>query len=575
MTAVLAASSTLKQRGNAMVLSDGVNPDVTVRIGGGRSSLPTRRPDGTVGVRRPRNDEERNMVSDNQTVRAVLADPGFWAAADHLPGNAPDPRHGPGRPAEQPSWALYLVACVAGFLGSQRAAVAYFADPVMWDIMRVWAQPHTPASWLALPAKAPTRAMLRTFLNKWDSPEWADVRKRVEKAQMGAAMSDAKRLGHFTADCPLSYNKVDFRQWVTTDGTVLKAPSDHTPDEDSSHRTDDASGLHSKGGSTAHGSKFVLIETISDEYRGRFILAAAHVNPKPGNQQGDEAAPTVTALLNLKAVASGMWGVISDTVLRGNHIKTLARNGMLTINIPPAQSNPDHKTEGRNGKNRVERKQFLRAHRHELPNGHVCEHRLHTVGSVPHQERYGDEGNLVLVPLPNAITGYDRPNADGSTRWYVEYPVECPHGPLPCPSVSMVPGKQTPKDGPGQTSCGSTPSAHPSTGCSTDDETPPKVCTGSTSGKPNACPPTATPGNYCSSSGMSPPTTPSPAHSTSAAPGNPTPSTASSDVEPSQPAQPPATTRFGGQQSCTGTRNRLRRQRFTTRIASSARHKRP
>ena len=355
MTAVLAASSTLKQRGNAMVLSDGVNPDVTVRIGGGRSSLPTRRPDGTVGVRRPRNDEERNMVSDNQTVRAVLADPGFWAAADHLPGNAPDPRHGPGRPAEQPSWALYLVACVAGFLGSQRAAVAYFADPVMWDIMRVWAQPHTPASWLALPAKAPTRAMLRTFLNKWDSPEWADVRKRVEKAQMGAAMSDAKRLGHFTADCPLSYNKVDFRQWVTTDGTVLKAPSDHTPDEDSSHRTDDASGLHSKGGSTAHGSKFVLIETISDEYRGRFILAAAHVNPKPGNQQGDEAAPTVTALLNLKAVASGMWGVISDTVLRGNHIKTLARNGMLTINIPPAQSNPDHKPEGRNGKNRVER----------------------------------------------------------------------------------------------------------------------------------------------------------------------------------------------------------------------------
>jgi hypothetical protein len=427
MTAVLVASSTLTQRGKTIVLSDGVNPDVVLCQGNRRQSIPTRRPDGTIGVRRPRNDEERNLVSDNQTVRAVLADPGFWAAADKLPGNAPSTHPTVGRPATMPSWGLYLVVCVAGYLGSQRAAIAYFADPVMWDIIRVWAQPHTPDSWLALPAKPPTRAMLRTFLKKWDSHDWADVRKRVEKAQMGAAMSEAKHLGHFKPDEQLTYNKVDFRQWVTTDGTVLKAPSDHSPDEDTPHRTDDASGLHSKGGSTARGSKFVLIETVSDEYRGRFILAAAHVTPKPGNEHGDEAAPTVTALLSLKAIAAGMWGVISDTVLRGTHIKTLARAGVATVNIPPAKSNPDSKTKGRSNDTRVEREQFLRTHRHTLPNGHVCEHRLHTVGSVPHQERYDDEGSKVLVPLPNAVTGYDRPNADGSTRWYVEYPVPCPH----------------------------------------------------------------------------------------------------------------------------------------------------
>jgi hypothetical protein len=426
--AVLAASSTLTKRGKTIVLSDGVNPDVVLRQGGRRQSIPTRRPDGTIGVRRPRNDEERNMVSENQTVRATLADPGFWAAASHLPGNAPNPRRGPGRPAELPGWALYLIACVAGYLGSQRGAVAYFADPVMWDIIRVWAQPHTPAGWLALPAKAPTRAKLRTFLAKWDSDEWADVRARVEKAQMGAAMTEAKRLGHFQPNRPLAYNEVDFGQWVTADGTVLKAPSDHTPDEDTPHRTDDASGLHSKGGSTARGSKFVLIETVSDEYRGRFIVAAAHVTPKAGNQQGDEAAPTVTALLNLKQVASGMRGVISDTVLRGNHIKTLARAGIATVNIPPAASNPERKTKGRNSDKRVERTQYLRTHRHTLPNGHVCEHRLHTVGSVPHQERYDDEGNVVLAPLPNGFAGKATENADGSHRWYVGYNVPCAHG---------------------------------------------------------------------------------------------------------------------------------------------------
>ncbi|MCO5299796.1 MAG: hypothetical protein M9886_07560 [Candidatus Nanopelagicales bacterium] len=428
MTAVMAEQVTVVRRGKTLVLSDGINPDVTVRIGGRRASVPTRRPDGTVGLRRPRNDEERNLVSDNQTVRALLADPGFWAAAAHLPGNAPGHLSRIGRPVQMPAWGLYLVSCVAGYLGSQRAAIAYFADPVMWDVIRLWAQPHTRAGWAVLPAKPPTRAMLRTFLNKWDSPDWADTRVRVEKAQMGAAMTEAKRHGHFDPRQPLVYNRVDFRQWVTTDGTVLKAPSDHSPDEDEIHRTDTASGLHSKGGSTARGSKFVLIETISEEYRGRFILAAAHVSPKPGNQQGDEAAPTVTSLLGLKQAAPGLHGVVSDTVLRGNHIKTLARLGLLTVNIPPAAENPERKTKGRNGKKRVERTQFLRTHEHTLPNGHICQHRLHTVGSVLHQEGYDDEGNTILVPLPNATTGYDRPNADGSTRWYVEYPVPCRYG---------------------------------------------------------------------------------------------------------------------------------------------------
>ena len=425
--AVLAEEVTVTRDGKNLVLSDGVNPTVKVHIVGRRASVPTRRPDGTIGLKRPRNDEERNLVSDNQTVRATLADPGFWAAADQMPGNAPARIRKPGRPVELPSWALYLVACVAGYLGSQRAAVAYFADPVMWDIIRIWSQPHTPNGWSALPAKPATRSKLRTFLEKWDGPEWADVRARVEKAQMGAAMSEAKRLGHFHPDCPLSYNKVDFRQWVTTDGTVLKAPSDHSPDEDTQHRTDDASGLHSKGGSTARGSKYVLIETVSDEDRGRFIVAAAHVTPKPGKQQGDEAEPTVTAVLNLKQIASGVRGVIVDTVLRGNHIKTLARNGIITVNIPPAAENPDRQTQGRNSENRVERIQYLRTHEHTLPNGHTCKHRLHTAGSAIHQERYDDEGNTILVRLPNAITGYDRPNADGSSRWYVEYPVPCPH----------------------------------------------------------------------------------------------------------------------------------------------------
>ena len=33
----------------------------------------------------------------------------------------------------------------------------------------------------------------------------------------------------------------------------------------------------------------------------------------------------------------------------------------------------------------------------------------------------------MLVRLPNATTGYSRPNADGTHRWYVVYAVPCRH----------------------------------------------------------------------------------------------------------------------------------------------------
>lgn len=425
MSSVRADEAVLAHRGRTMVLTDGHNPPISVRTSGRRASLPVRRKDGTIGLRRPRNGEERQMVSDNQTVRALLTDPAFWAAADQMPGNSPIRRLTRGRPAGHPTWVRWMMACVAGLLGSQRAAVAYFADPVTWDHLRVWVHPHIPEGWAAPLPSPPTRWTLRRFQKQWERDDWRDIRGQVEKALLGAALTQAKRQGHFEPCKPLSYNHVDPTQWVTVDGTVLRAPSDQEPDQ--GKRTDEASGLHSYAGSTKRGSKFVLVESASEDYRGRYILAVAHVTPKPGREQGDEAAPTVRALIALAEQAPGLRGAISDSVLRGLHIEQLYKAGLVTVNYPVAASNPNRDTGGRNAPGRVERESFIRVHRHTLSNGTVCEHRLHTVGSVPHQivKTVKDD---VLRPLPAAKNGYCRTNKNGTRRWYVEYTVPCKRG---------------------------------------------------------------------------------------------------------------------------------------------------
>lgn len=402
-------------------------PKIRVKASGRRSNLLYIRPDGAWGVRRARADEEKESASLFQKVRCIVHNSGFWETAGRLPGNMTPivPRRG--RPTDHPTWMMFLLVAIATQTGSQKGAVTFLADPVMWEFIRELANRFRPAEWREASANPPTRNHLNTFNRKWKAQRWDGIVTKARKTAKDCALREARNLGYFDPEQPLEYASVDFRQWVTLDGTVYQPPSKRTKEDGG--RYDTGSGLHSKGGEdcAAYGSKFSIIETISDEYQGALILDHAHVTPKPGNQQGDEAATSEAMLHELKERAPGLRGNTSDSAFRGSHIARLLRNDVITINYPVADKNPNRKTGGRFGDGRVERTHKIRAVEHARTNGQPCRHTLFIVGSAPHQEAIDGEGNTILQPL--IATGYKvGKNEDGSRRWYQQIGIVCRHG---------------------------------------------------------------------------------------------------------------------------------------------------
>lgn len=402
-------------------------PKIKVTASGRRSNFLYIRPDGTWGVRRARSDEEKERASLFQKIRCIVHDQGFWETAGCLPGNMDPIIRKRGRKTDHPAWMMLLLVAAATQTGSQTGAVTLLADPLMWDFIRELANRFRPAEWREAGPLPPTRNHLSTFNKKWKSQRWDTIVGDARDTAKDYALREAFALGYFDPGQPLEYANVDFRQWVTLDGTVYQPPSSRTHDDGG--RTDTGSGWHSKGGEdcAAYGSKFSIIETISDEYLGALILDYDHVTPKPGKQQGDEAATSEAMLHELKDRAPGLRGNTSDSALRGGHNARLLNHDVITINHPVAEKNPNRKTEGRFGEGRVERTHKIRTVEHARTNGQPCIHTIYLVGSVPHQESIDGEGNVILQPL--IATGYkSAKNDDGTCRWYQEINVECRHG---------------------------------------------------------------------------------------------------------------------------------------------------
>lgn len=402
----------------------------TTRKAGRRATLITKRPDGKYGRRRPRTREEHEMVSVNQRMRATFADRGFWAVARTLPGSDDSGLPKRGRPTHQPVWVMFAIACLATQTGSQRSAIAFITDPGQWGFIAAYAQLHKPAEFRSADSRPPTRNEFTHFMRKWASPEWADYRENAEKAGRGYALNAAKRLGHFNPSQALEYANVDTKQWVTLDGTVYQAPTKKMREDGG--RYDPASGWHAKGGAPkgiAYGSKYSIVETLSDEYQEQLVLSYLHVEPRPGNSQGDEAGASTLLLKQLKRDAPGLRGAVSDSALRGTHIQELLRIGLITLNHPVAKANPNRLVGGRNAKGRKERTHKIRTVVHEGANKVKCRHTIFLHGSNPCVEEMDAAGNKILTPL--VPTGYDeRVNKNGSHVYYLEALIECRRGNL-------------------------------------------------------------------------------------------------------------------------------------------------
>jgi len=402
-----------------------ITPPVKVQRAGRRAELITLRPNGKYGARRARTHEEREVVSLIQRVRSILADPGFWETATHLPGNTRTVLRASGRPADHPTWVMFLIAALATPAGSQRAAIALVADPGFWRYVRDVANHHRPVMFIPAGDKPPARHHFSHFLRKWESPAWREVRTQVIRAGRTYALEQAKRLGHFNPNDPLEYNRVRPEQWVTLDGTVYQSPSNRVD----AGRCDPASGWHSKGGApdgTAYGTKYSIVETLSDDYYGQLLLSFGHVTPRPGKTQGDEAAASERLLNQLKKAAPGLRGAVSDSAFRGPHIRRLTRRGILILNHPVAAKNPNRLEGGRYADGRVERTHKIRTATHKGAHGYECRHTIYLHGSNPCVEAFDENGDTTLVPL--VPVGYDHRQTKSGHVFYLKVAVECRRG---------------------------------------------------------------------------------------------------------------------------------------------------
>ena len=390
---------------------------------GRRGSLIYRNAKGELRTKRARTHEEKEAASAFALLRALAADPAFWSVAMTLPGN--QCRSGRrGRPTHNPSWVFLLLSGLTALTGSQRSAITFLADPVMWHYLREYTNAYRPREFDGLGLNPPQRHHLATFLRKWEDHAWEAIRRTAHTQFRSDAGQRARERGLFNADQPLRYNTIDPGQHIVFDGTVFSGPANQQTTRA------DGEGPQLKGGTDrVWGSKVVFATTRSDDYQTHLVLDFEQVTGTTATGVGDEAAATITSTLRLKEELPGLRGVIVDSILRGKHLTHLAGHGVIVTNYPHALSNPKARKGGRFAKGRIDKRTQLRTLTHKRPNKRTCSHTLVTVGGVLYQPVLDDEGNEVLQECP--VTGYtQRRNPSGEHRYYLRVKVPCKHGDL-------------------------------------------------------------------------------------------------------------------------------------------------
>ena len=396
---------------------------VTVVHRGRRDSIITRDAQGQLVTKRARTNEEKERASHFQLLRALIADPAFWSVAMTFPGNSC--RSGKrGRPTHNPSWAFLLIAGLTALTGSQRAAITFISDPLMWQFLRHYTEEFRPKEVDSLATTPLQRHHLSTFLKKWESDAWATIRHIAHKQFRADAGARAKTQGLLNPTQPLRYNQVDPGQHIVYDGTVFSGPANKY------RITADGEGPQLKNGhEQVWGSKVVYATVRCADYQSRLVLDYEQVLSVTNDGIGDEAAATIDSATRLKEELPGIRGIIVDSIIRGKHLAQLADRGILVTNYPTALKNPQRSKHGRFAPGRVEKSTPLRTFTHKPRRGKNCTHKLIVEGGVFKQPAFDETGNEVLTTCPT--TGFQsRRNPSGAHRYYLNITMPCQHGDL-------------------------------------------------------------------------------------------------------------------------------------------------
>lgn len=413
-----------------------------------------------------RTGEEISGLDLGPIIRAIVAYPGFWAAAAHLPdNNIHSERKWGHRPIYYPSWLLFLMFLIAGSKGgdSLYGACAYARDPDNWRKLAETVDPYVPVGWTAiseipvrtkrakkrlydeehghrprrikecLPTDGPDPHHLDWFLVRWRAQPhtdktgvtyphpWAGVRKRVYAALRSAAADLARDLGYLDPCTPLTYKEPDATLFSRLDGTVFTFAHLGAVTDPAKYGMD----TWYIGGQTHPkvGSKWTIASIRGDDAHSRVFLDAVHTGPSEDSEGAHEAESIKIILRRLKAkFGNGLRGAITDSVLRGDDVVEMQREEMIIVNWPHAQKKGKKKNRG-DDDTRVEKSHLLTTAVHHDAFGDPCFHPIYAVGGdILYLQEQGD-GSLT----PRAVFSrryYHRGNAP-TFREYMEFSFTC------------------------------------------------------------------------------------------------------------------------------------------------------
>jgi hypothetical protein len=219
----------------------------------------------------------------------------------------------------------------------------------------------------------------------------------TEKANRDA-VALAQRNGYLNPVRSLNWAKPDPRDFVATDGTVMR-PCFGSGQDDSVGPQIVFNNEAAKNKPT--GSKILTTFVHGDLAGSRIITRIDAVPPGPNGSPGGES-PVVDRMARaiFEASNGGMKGVIVDSVIRGRVLESLSRDGIVVVNYPHAQSNPNRSEGGRHAEGRIERTIEVDIVTHKVRGkSSPCEHPLLMVGSVPCTRTLDDSGNEVVIEL--------------------------------------------------------------------------------------------------------------------------------------------------------------------------------
>lgn len=356
-----------------------------------------------------------------ETALITIASEGYWKYAAEFPRNY-DLVGMRGRKPKSPDYAKAFLVCMAKEFRSMLAAVTEFSFAPTWTLIREALNTHLPDGWDPAPDECPTLSQMKSFnakLLRLEDQWFRDLDQGVSQQ----AVRDAQSIGCLDANRSFSWSNPDPRDFVATDGTVLKPAFGSGPDDSVGPQIvfNDENAK-----SKPVGTK--MLESLVRNGDTRILLAIHIVPPGPNGSPGSESAPIHNSTLYLQSlVGAGLKGVIVDSVIRGKVVSELARQGIIVTNYPHAKSNPNRSQGGRHAKGREERQIELSPMSHEARGKKCCEHALIYVGSVPHTRVSDIEGQETLVEL-KTTGGFLRKNRDGSSRSYHKYLVPCIRG---------------------------------------------------------------------------------------------------------------------------------------------------